>query len=1010
MPRHSDLPAESHRTSSLEDTSRLIGTGVAVAIAYVVAAQVGFRFAFVAEQVTTVWAPTGIALAALLLWGQALWPAVWIGAFIANAASDAPLWVAGAVATGNTLEAVLAAWVLRRGAHLDLRLQRVRDVSAFVVIAAAAATAVSATIGVTTLCAAGLQAWANFTQLWRDWWLGDAIGAIVVAPVLLTLARRGSWSRRQSVEGLLLVSGAMIALHVVFGAALGPTAAHHPLEYVIFPFVIAAAVRSGQPVTSLVVLGATGVTIWHTVRGVGPFAGTQVHESLILLQAFMGVLAGTGLLLAAAIAERKTGEGRRAAAYAVGDVLARARDLPTAAPAILRAMCANLEWHVGALWLLDPSDRRLHCAALWSEEGISASAFEKATRNAAFPSTVGLPGRVLATGKPAWIENVVQDANFPRSEAAREAGLHGAFAFPICLGEEVVGVIECFNRIVVPVEPDLLRTMATVGNQIGQFIARKREEEAVSDEQRRTSAIVNTALDAVIGMSHTGVITEFNPAAERIFGYSREAALGRELAELLIPPALRQKHREGLVRYLATGQGAFIDRRVETVAYQADGREFPVEVAITKTSEDDPPLFTGFVRDLSARVRAEREREQLLSREARARSEAEAANRAKDEFLATLSHELRTPLNAIVGWTRMLLDGTLDPRSTRRALEVIDRNAQLQAQLVADILDVSRIITGGLRLDPRPVDLGSVIGAALDAVRPAAEAKNVRLSSRFTGSARLVLGDPQRLQQVVWNLLSNAVKFTATAGTVTIELVDASADRVHIRVSDNGAGIDPAFLPHVFERFRQGDGSANRQHGGLGLGLAIVRHLVELHGGTVHAESAGTGQGSTFTVVLPSLTAHPGTSVQQSEPEGTDGAAERSLRRALQGYRLLVVDDQEDTRDLMATILSGLGAHVDTAASVADALEKVKLARPHALLADLGMPGADGYALIREVRRWDAQSGAHLPAAAITAYVSEGDRAKALAAGFDCHVPKPVSQPAIVSAVLSICPDVSPAS
>jgi signal transduction histidine kinase len=455
------------------------------------------------------------------------------------------------------------------------------------------------------------------------------------------------------------------------------------------------------------------VTIWYTVHGAGPFAGPRVHDSLFLLQVFMGVLAGTGLSLAAAIAERETGERRRAAAYAVGDVLALASDLPSAAPAILRGICENLEWQVGALWMLRPGDRHLYCVAQ-CESGISAPAFLQATRDLTFAPGVGLPGRVVASGKPAWIENVLTDTNFPRAPAARESRLHGGFAFPICLGEEVLGVIEAFNRTIVPPDADLLRTMSAVGNQVGQFIGRKRQEEAVAE----------------------------------------------------------------------------------------------------------------------------------------ARAEAEAANRAKDDFLATLSHELRTPLNAIVGWTRMLLDGTLDPSSTTHALEVIERNARLQTRLVADILDVSHIITGGLRLNARPVELGPVIAAALDAVRPAADGKKVQLRSRLDPAARRVQGDPQRLQQIVWNLLSNGVKFSAAGGTVTVELIDAGARRVQIRVSDEGMGIDPEFLPHVFERFRQGDSSLSRQHGGLGLGLAIVRHLVELHGGTVTAESGGPGRGSTFTVEL----------------------------------------------------------------------------------------------------------------------------------------------------------------
>jgi PAS domain S-box-containing protein len=931
-----------------------------------------------------------------------LWPAVWVGAFVANAGLDVPLWTAGAVATGNTLEAVMALWLLRRSGF-DTRLQRIRDVLLFTALGAAISTTVSATVGVASLAAAGEQPWAQFAPLWRDWWLGDAVGALVVAPVILTLAPRRTWSWKALLEIVALAGGATATLYVVFG--VGPTAEYHPLAYLIFPFVIAAAVRGKQPATSVVVLAASAVTISRTVQGVGPFSGPEVHDGLILLQGFMAVLGGTGLLLAAAIAERETGERRRAAAHAVANVLARAQSFESAAPELLRNIGETLEWQIGAVWLLNHGDRRLYCTAYWNAPGMFSEAFERATRELRFPRGVGLPGRVLANRSPAWIEDVVGDSNFPRAPMARAAGVHGGFGFPILLGEDVLGVVEFFNRTIVPPDAGLLQTMATVGNQVGQFIGRKQQEDAVSEEQRRTLSIVNTALDAVIGMDHKGIITEFNPAAVRIFGYSREAAIGRDLVNLVVPPALRDRYRAGLARYLQTGEGPFLDQRIETVAYHADGHEFPVEVAIARISDDEPPAFTGFVRDLTARMQGEREREELLAREAAARAEAEAANRAKDEFLATLSHELRTPLNAIVGWTRLLLDGKIDAASSRRALEVIDRNAQLQTQLVADILDVSRIITGGLRLESRPVDLDSVVGSALDAVRPAADARRVRLRTRLAPSARLVEGDPQRLQQVVWNLVSNAVKFTDEGGTVTVELLDAGAAGVRLRVHDDGAGIDPAFLPHVFERFRQGDGSISRQHGGLGLGLAIVRHLVELHGGSVHAESAGSGRGSTFTVELKRIIVDPPTlgaarSHLTADPRPGAGCP-------LEGYRLLCVDDQPDARDLISMILIGAGADVETAASAGDALTRLAEAKPHAILADIGMPGADGYTLIREVRRLDAQAGTHLPAAAVTAYVGDGDRARVIAAGFDCHVPKPVSRQALIAAVLSMCRDVS---
>ncbi len=984
--------------------ARLIGIGLAVSLAYVIAARLGFQFAFAAEQVTTVWAPTGIALAALLLWGPSLWPAIWFAAFVANVGTQAPLWTAGGIATGNTLEAVAGAWMLRRMPGFDPTLRRLPDAVAFIVGGAVTSTAISATVGVTTLCAAGVQPWMRFAELWSDWWLGDALGALVVAPAVLTMVRMpAAWSRRDWLETFLFVIGAGLVTQFVFGQVFAP-ATGHPLEYVIFSLVIAAAMRLGQPATGLVVLGVSAVTIWNTVRGSGPFASTAVHDSLILLQVFMGVLAGTGLLLAAAMAERRTSEHRRATAYAVGEVLAEAPGLVQAAPSILRAICENLEWQIGALWLVDADAQRLRCFSVWSGPASPASAFVTSTRETLFPSGVGLPGRVWATRQAAWIQNVADDPNFPRAAIARKAGLHGGFAFPVSIGEEVLGVIECFTRTVVTADADLLRTMSTLGNQIGQFIGRKRVEKEVMEGQRRTYAILETALDAIIGMDHQGNITEFNPAAERIFGYRRDQVFGLELAGLLIPKELREQHRAGLARYLATGTGPFIDRRIETTAYHADGHQFPVEVAIIRVSDEDPPRFTGFVRDLTIRVQAEREREQLLQRELTARREAEAANRAKDEFLATLSHELRTPLNAIVGWARMLLDGTMDQRSTTRALQVIDRNAQLQAQLVEDILDVSRIITGGLRLDLQPVDLASIIGAALDAVRPAANAKKLRLRSRLAASARMTEGDPQRLQQVVWNLLANAVKFTPPGGLVAVELIDVDDKGISIRVEDDGAGIDPTFLPHVFERFRQADGSVSREHGGLGLGLAIVRHLVELHGGTVRAESSGPGKGSAFTIDLPRTDpdSAPAQTGEQRPADAGDGS-QTSKRVALSGYHALIVDDDDDSLQLLAAILTTAGAVVQTASSVGDALRYLDTSRPDVLLADIGMPGTDGYALIREVRRGEAQGRQHLPAAAITAYASSQDRERALAAGFDRHLSKPIDPATIVDVVLSMC-------
>ncbi len=606
------------------DLRRLVITGVCVAAVYVVAARLGFLASFVAEQITTVWAPTGIAVAALLLWGRRLWPAVWLAAFAGNAGTEAPVWTAVIIATGNTLEAVAAAWFLRRARGFDPGLGRLADTARFIAFAAILATLISATIGVTTLCLSGVQPWARFSGLWSAWWLGDALGALVVAPVILTTVRSARRHSRQDWAGIaLLIVGTVVAAEVVFGQTLGPIFGRGPLHYVIFPFAVVAAVRFGQPAVAMLVFSASGVTIWHTVRGGGPFASPDIFQGLILLQVFLGILASTGLLLAAAMTERQNSQRRRAAAHAVGEVLADAPDLASAAPALLRNVCENLEWQGGALWLIDDDVRLLRCFSVWNNGALPVADFMQRTEETTFEPGAGLPGRVWATGRAVWVEDVLQDRNCPRAAAARPAGIHTAIGVPIRLEGDVLGVVEFFTDRGATPDAELLDTLSTVGNQVGQFVGRKRVQMAVLDEQRRMHAILETALDAVIGMDHHGVITEFNPAAERLFGYGKEAAVGRVVGDLLIPGDLRDQHRRGLARYLSTSEGRFLNRRIETRGYHADGYEFPIELSITRISEDEPARFRGFVRDLTARVQAEREREQLIQRELDARREGE---------------------------------------------------------------------------------------------------------------------------------------------------------------------------------------------------------------------------------------------------------------------------------------------------------------------------------------------------------------------------------------------------
>ena len=692
-------------------------------------------------------------------------------------------------------------------------------------------------------------------------------------------------------------------------------------------------------------------------------------------------------------------------------------------------------------------------------------------------------------------------------------------------------------------------------------MASLRREAAERDKEAHTRAILEGALEAVVAMDAQGRVTFWNPQAERTFGRGRDEVMGSPFVDLVLPPARREEQAREMRRFLESGEGGTLNRRVEVSALRQDGTEFPAELAMTPLRVGGASAFTAFIRDISDRKWAERrlgvqhdvtralaesptrdeaavtvlrticqgldwdlgtawavdpvedrlrciatwkppattlavdlcdsgrtlsraeelagrvwasgspewladlaadarlggsawpvqagfraalafpvvlgghvlgvmeffnlqsrqpepdviqmmdaigaqvgqffERKRAEEEVRAAYEEARAANRAKDEFLATLSHELRTPLSAIVGWTHMLRSGQLDAATASRAIETIDRNARVQTQLISDILDVSRIVSGKLHLDVRPVELASAIGAALDTVRPSADAKGVQLESSLEAAAMPVSADPDRLQQVVWNLLANAIKFTPRGGRVELRLRRV-ATHAEIVIEDTGAGIPRSFLPHVFERFRQADGSSTRAHGGLGLGLAIVRHLVEAHGGTVQADSPGEGHGSIFTVRLPIMGQEPVPVAQPGVLEGPSETETLARTMDLEGIRVLVVDDEDDTRDMVTAILMSQGAEVHIAQSAAEAMEALRAHRPHILVSDVEMPVADGYDLIRQVRKLAPEEGGRTPAAALTAYARPEDRMRALMAGFQIHVPKPVQPAELVAVVASL--------
>ena len=547
-------------------------------------------------------------------------------------------------------------------------------------------------------------------------------------------------------------------------------------------------------------------------------------------------------------------------------------------------------------------------------------------------------------------------------------------------------------------------TVSPIRDSQGQIIgaskvARDITERKRADETReRLATIVESSDDAIIGKTLEGIITSWNRGAEKLFGYSAEEAIGRQIT--LIIPVERHAEEDDILARLRRGEK--IDH-FETVRQAKDGRRLEISLSVSPIRDSQGRIIgaSKVARDITEQKLMEVERARVAEKERAALQSAEEANRLKDDFLAMVSHELRNPLNSIVGWAGLLRSGKLNEQTMERAVEAIFKASHAQDKIIGDLLDISRIVSGRLRLDVRPLQLVAVLEEAIDTIRPAADAKQIRLQSLLDPAASPMAGDPDRLRQVFWNLLSNAVKFTPKGGRVQI-LSQRIDSHVEIIVSDTGIGIGPALLPHVFERFRQGDKGTNRQSSGLGLGLAIVRHLVELHGGTVRAESKGDGEGASFTVRLPTLIALSAIEEKDRVHPVMEEIMPVQDIPSLKNLKVLVVDDEAGAREVAAAILSQADADVRVAGSADDALAVLDEWQPDVLVADIGMPEVDGYEFIREVRLRSPENGGTIPAAALTAYARTQDRLRVLSEGYQMHVPKPIQPAELITVVASL--------
>jgi len=522
---------------------------------------------------------------------------------------------------------------------------------------------------------------------------------------------------------------------------------------------------------------------------------------------------------------------------------------------------------------------------------------------------------------------------------------------------------------------------------------RRNQEEALRVSEERFRLLVEGVSDyAIFMLDVNGHVASWNVGAQRIKGYAADEIIGRHFSIFYPREVVDSGWPEHELREAARN-GRFIDTGWRV---RKDGSTFWANVTITAMRDESGTLlgYAKLTRDLTERKRVEaiemasQEREEILDAERNARMTAQRATRLKDEFLATLSHELRTPLSAILGWTQVLLKGhATSEADRRRAIEVIDRNARAQVQLIGDLLDLSRIMSGKLRLDLQQVSIHDVVQAALDSAAPAADTKEIRLVSLLDPARAVVNGDAGRLQQVVWNLLTNAIKFTPRGGRVQV-LLQRVNSHVELSVSDTGIGIPASFLPQVFDRFSQRDGSSTRAHGGLGLGLAICKQLVELHGGAIRAASLGEGQGATFSVTLPVSIMQVEFERERAHPTAESGEMDAVAMPQLDGIHVFVIDDEPDARELLQRVLVERGANVTVFDSADSALAAIATSRPTVIVSDVGMPGTDGYQMMRTLRAREPRES-RIPALALTAFARAEDRKRALVAGFQAHLAKP---------------------
>ena len=1025
---------------------------VLLAVVYFLVGKAGLQhFAFLNASASPVWPPAGIALAGGLLFGAGMWPAIFIAAFLVNVATTGSLGTSLAIATGNTLAAIAGADLARRCAHGARAFEHARDIVRFVGLAALPSAAVSATIGVASLLAGGLLTSSTAAPVWLTWWLGDAAGDILIAPVVL-LWRDAEVTpiRRRPFEAALLLLAVVVAGQVVFGGLAPFTTKTYPLAFVTAPTLLWAAFRFGPAVCATAMLLLTGLAVSGTLRGLGPFAVGTLNESLLLLQAYSMVTAVTVLSVAALVWDRQDAERERAA------LLRREQAARTQAEergrlaeefaAVARSLTETLDVVAVGQRVVEAvltlfNARASGLRLLTADGSLLGIAFGGAMKDAYPPGHLLPPGPTSVSGlaiaqrAAAWTEDVFTDPRLAPADELRTAmaaaGDAAVLAVPLRTKGQIIGALsiaDAGGRRFTRAEADTLQAFA---DQAAIAVENARLFEEATQQRRESDVIAALAAEINQSLDVDRVLHRVTEAAAALCNADyariglREDDSGRMTFRYGV--GTRGDMAEDREVHVQPGRGLggwvlTTGRPYRTTDVTQDPLRHPDYQPLIDREGSHAMLIVpihgeagveGLIYAARRTRRAFSERDEmvcqrlaahaaiairnshLFAAERAARAEANAANRAKDHFLATLSHELRTPLNAMLGWLRMVRNPRMDEAQKAHALDVIERNARLQTELINDLLDVSRIVAGKLELEQFPVDLVPVVQEAIETVRGDVDGRALALVADLDPATGEVRGDPVRLQQVVMNLLSNAVKFTPAGGRIEVRLARAGGN-ARLTVSDLGEGIAPDVLRHIFEPFHQAESGTRRTHQGLGLGLAIVRQLVEAHGGRVHAESAGKGHGATFVVELPI------TALRVARPSTPRERVATAAGSRLDGLRVLVVDDQSDAREVVGLILRERGAQVHLAGSVADALEILRQTAIDVLVSDLAMPGADGYDLIRAVRSGDTRQPGGVRAVALTAYTGHEVRERAIAAGFAAHATKPLDPEDLVDLIAKL--------